>query len=110
LVAIARAVSTAPSILLLDEPAAGLDQVSTDELGELITRVGKEWGMGVLLIEHDVRLVLGISDRVIAINFGEEVASGSPTDIRADPAVIESYLGADSPELDSIQTGVSGKA
>ncbi|WP_029429890.1 branched-chain amino acid ABC transporter permease/ATP-binding protein, partial [Blastococcus sp. URHD0036] len=94
LVAIARAVATSPSILLLDEPAAGLDARSTRELGVLIRRLAAEWGMGILLIEHDVSMVLSTCDKVVALNFGRVVASGTPEEIRRDPQVIESYLGA----------------
>ena len=98
LVAIARAVASGPSILLLDEPAAGLGDVERDELCHLIRRLVDNWGMGVLLIEHDVDLVMRVCDRVVALEFGKVIASGSPEEIRKDPFVIESYLGVSSSE------------
>jgi len=93
LVGIARAVATAPSILLLDEPAAGLDDDETAELGRLIRRLADDWGLGILLVEHDVGLVLSTCDRVVALDFGRTIAVGTPEEIRHHPAVIEAYLG-----------------
>jgi sulfate-transporting ATPase len=95
LVAIARAVATSPAILLLDEPGAGLDQVSIRELGRLIRRLASEWGMGVLLIEHNVPLVLDTCDRIVVLDFGQVIAEGTPEMIRNNEAVIAAYLGAD---------------
>jgi ABC-type branched-subunit amino acid transport system ATPase component/ABC-type branched-subunit amino acid transport system permease subunit len=95
LVAIARAVATAPSVLLLDEPAAGLDHVSTRELGDLVRRLAGEWGMGVLVIEHNVPLVLDICDRISVLDFGRVIAEGDPATIRGNSAVIAAYLGGD---------------
>lgn len=92
-VGIARAVATAPSVLLLDEPAAGLDAASTRELSGLIRRLATEWGMAILLIEHDVSMVLSTCDRVVAINFGQEIATGTPDEIRTNAGVVEAYLG-----------------
>jgi ABC-type branched-subunit amino acid transport system ATPase component len=98
LVAIARAIAAEPSILLLDEPAAGLDEHETNELGNLIVRLAKQWGLAVLLIEHDVSLVLRVCDRVEALDFGRSIASGTPDQIANDAAVIAAYLGA--PDVD----------
>jgi sulfate-transporting ATPase len=95
LVAIARAVAASPAILLLDEPGAGLDQVSIRELGRLIRRLASEWGMGVLLIEHNVPLVLDTCDRIVVLDFGQVIAEGTPEMIRNNEAVIAAYLGAD---------------
>ena len=94
LVAIARSVAAQPSVLLLDEPAAGLDETETRELGHLVRRLATDWGMAVLLIEHDVQLVLGVSDRVYAIQYGRTIGTGKPDEIRANANVIEAYLGA----------------
>jgi sulfate-transporting ATPase len=93
LVAIARAVASNPSVLLLDEPAAGLDETESAELGRLIRRLADEWGMGVLLIEHDVALVLDNADRVVVLDFGRKIAEGTPAEIRNDPGVRKAYLG-----------------
>jgi sulfate-transporting ATPase len=93
LVAIARALATEPSVLLLDEPAAGLNDAETAELGTLIRRLATRWGIAVLLIEHDVGMVLTTSDRVVVLDFGKPIAEGAPEVIRSDDRVIESYLG-----------------
>jgi len=103
LVGIARAVASEPSILLLDEPAAGLDERETRELGELVRRLAKEWGLGILLVEHDVSLVMSVCDRIVALDFGQVIAEGTPAQIRGNSAVIAAYLGE--PEDDASGNG-----
>jgi sulfate-transporting ATPase len=100
LVGIARAMASAPSVLLLDEPAAGLDDRETAELGDLVRRLAESYGMAVLLIEHDVDLVLRVCDRIVVVDFGRKIAEGTPTEIRNDPAVIAAYLGEEVPDAD----------
>ncbi len=97
LVGVARALAARPSILLLDEPAAGLDSTETHELGVLLRRVAREWGIGVLLVEHDVGLVTAVSDTIVAIDFGRLIFSGAPRDALADPTVRAAYLGTHDP-------------
>jgi sulfate-transporting ATPase len=93
LLAIARAVASGPSLLLLDEPAAGLDETQSRELGKLLRRLATERGMGILLVEHDVGLVMNTCDRVVVIDFGNMVADGTPSEVRSDQRVITAYLG-----------------
>lgn len=93
LVAIARAVAAHPSVLMLDEPGAGLDEEETAELGVLIRRLADEWGIAILLIEHDVQMLLRTCDRIVVLDFGRKIADGPPAVIRADPQVRRAYLG-----------------
>jgi ABC-type branched-subunit amino acid transport system ATPase component/ABC-type branched-subunit amino acid transport system permease subunit len=93
IVAIARAVSNAPSVLLLDEPAAGLDDTEAEELARVIRHLADAWGIAVLLVEHRLDLVLSVCDRITVLDRGSILASGTPGDIRNDPLVVDAYLG-----------------
>jgi branched-chain amino acid transport system ATP-binding protein len=92
LLEVARALASEPSVLMLDEPCAGLAQSETEELASLIRTLGAS-GIGVIVIEHNMRFVMGLVDRIVALNFGRKIAEGDPASIRENEAVIAAYLG-----------------
>ncbi|MDR2133926.1 MAG: ABC transporter ATP-binding protein [Treponema sp.] len=103
---IARALASGPSLLLLDEPAAGMNPQETGELMKLISFVRNEFHLTILLIEHDMRLVMGICERIMVLDYGRTIAAGRPEEIRKDPAVIKAYLGSGAAEI----PGAGGQA
>ena len=94
---IARALAGRPRLLLLDEPAAGLNPQESDELMHMIQRIREQFSVTILLIEHDMRVVMGICQRIAVLDYGIKLAEGLPAEIRSNPRVIEAYLGEEVP-------------
>jgi branched-chain amino acid transport system ATP-binding protein len=94
-VELARALAMRPRVLLLDEPVAGMNREETEDMARFILDVQEEWGVTVLLVEHDMGMVMDISAHVVVLNFGQVIASGTPDEVRRHPQVIEAYLGAE---------------
>jgi sulfate-transporting ATPase len=93
LLAIVRALATQPSVLMLDEPAAGLGDVETTELATLVRRLADDWGIAVLVVEHDMNFVMSVCDNIVVLDFGIKLAEGTPDVVRQDVGVIAAYLG-----------------
>jgi branched-chain amino acid transport system ATP-binding protein len=90
---VARALASDPKLLLLDEPTAGMNPGETRQMTEFIGRLRHDLGLTILLIEHDMKVVMGVSERITVLDYGEKIAEGTPVEIRANPRVIEAYLG-----------------
>lgn len=103
---IARAMCTRPVLLCLDEPAAGLNARESRELNEILVWIKQEHGTSILLIEHDMGVVMGISDHIVVLDYGKKISEGTPEFIRNDPAVIAAYLGVDEEEVQQVEAEV----
>ena len=104
---IARAMCTRPVLLCLDEPAAGLNPRESQDLNQLLLKIREEEKIAVLLIEHDMGVVMGISDHIVVLDYGEKISDGTPEEVRTDPAVIAAYLGVEDEEVETIEQEIS---
>jgi branched-chain amino acid transport system ATP-binding protein len=107
-VELARALAMKPKVLMLDEPVAGMNREETEDMARFILDVKEEWGVTILMVEHDMGLVMDISDHVTVLNFGQVIASGRPSEVTANPDVIRAYLG--SGDVGQLRARIAGKA
>ncbi|HOV05423.1 MAG TPA: ATP-binding cassette domain-containing protein, partial [Kaistiaceae bacterium] len=107
---IARAMCTEPVLLCLDEPAAGLNPRESNQLNELLRYIRNEHGISILLIEHDMSVVMQISDHVVVLDYGCKISDGTAEEVRNDPSVIAAYLGVEDDEVEDVEAEVEGAA
>lgn len=106
-VELARALAMRPKVLMLDEPVAGMNREETEDMARFILDVKEEWGVTILMVEHDMGMVMDISDHVVVLNFGQVIARGRPAEVTANPDVIRAYLGGT--DLEALQRRIQGR-